>query len=86
MKLPNIVIIEDLDEAGGVQSAPSNAHRLPKGFECLGPIPVAIGMQESGEALLAMNVIPAPTKDTAGIELASMAKAAASAKPEALEP
>ena len=86
MKPPNIVIIKDLDEAGGVQSAPSNTPRLPKGFECLGPIHVAIGIQEPGGALLAMNAIPAPTENTAGIELTSVAKAAVTAKPKALEP
>ena len=41
--------------------------------------------QESGGVLLAVNSTPVPTKSTASIALASTAKGAVTAKPEALE-
>jgi hypothetical protein len=43
-------------------------------------------MHEPGGVLVTVNAAPVPTEDTAGVELASAAEGAATAKPEALEP
>jgi hypothetical protein len=82
LKLPDLVI-EDLGEAGGVLSALSDASGVP---ERLGLVRAAVGMHEPGGLLSAIKAVPAPTEDTASIELASMADGAVTVKPEALEP
>ena len=47
---------------------------------------MSVDAYEPGGVYPAVNAAPAPTKDTAGIEHASVADGAATAKPEALEP
>ena len=51
--------------------------------------PVIVDAHEPGGVPLAVKAapaVPAPTEDTAGVELASAAEGATTAKPEALEP
>jgi hypothetical protein len=66
--------------------APSDIPGLHEGPECLGAIHATVKGHEPGGVLSAMSTIPAPTKDTAGIELASVAKGARTAKSKVLEP
>jgi len=73
--------IKDLGEAGGALSAPSDTPGLPEGSECLGLVHVVIGMYEPGGALSAKSAVPAPTKETAGIELVGAAERAAATEP-----
>jgi hypothetical protein len=84
LKPPDLTI-EDLGKAGGA-SAPNDVPGLPESPERLGLVSAAIGMQERGGALSATNAVPAPTEDTAGVELVGTAERAAAAEPEALEP
>jgi len=63
-----------------------HAPGLPKGFERLGLVHVAVGMCEPGGVSLVMNATPAPTEDTTNVKPTSMAEGATTPKPEALEP
>jgi hypothetical protein len=47
---------------------------------------LVVDAHEPGGVLSVVKAIPALAKDTTGIKLASMAKRAPNAKPEALEP
>jgi len=50
------------------------------------PNPIAEGLEESGGVWEAVNAIPAPTKDTAGVKFIGAAERAAAAEPKVLEP
>lgn len=65
-------------------SASSDAPGLPEGLEHLELVCAAVGMRSQGGAPLVVEAEPAPTEDTAGVELASAAKGAAIATPEVL--
>jgi hypothetical protein len=54
-------ILEDLGEAGGVLSAPSNAPGLPESLGHLGLVCTAVGVRKPGGALAATSVTLACT-------------------------
>jgi hypothetical protein len=70
LKLPDAVI-EDLGEAEGVPSAPSNTPGLPKGLDHLELAYAAIGMQRSGGLLAATSMGLAPPVMNANPEAAN---------------
>jgi len=53
---------------------------------CEAAEPEVIDGHKSRGVRKAVNAVPAPAKDTAGVELASVVEGAATVKPEALEP
>jgi hypothetical protein len=78
--------LEGLKEAGGEVLALSDTPGLHEGPECLGAVHTTIEAHEPGGVLLATSAIPAPTEETASIELVGTAERAAATEPEALEP